>query len=132
MSLLVICYLLNMVMGLPRAGLPRVLTDFLGASEAQMSLVQLLSFGIGKCLTDLIAGWMSDKMRGGRKAVVLLGGTLTALGCLCIYLAIPGDLTAAQLETAKGQAKAVQLLPIVLITLGQFLNGLGSGFQNQG
>ena len=37
MTLLVICYLLNMVMGLPRAGLPRVLTYYVGASAALMS-----------------------------------------------------------------------------------------------
>jgi MFS family permease len=137
MSLLIICYLLNMVMGLPRAGLPRVLTGYVGATEAQMSLVQLFFFGVGKCLTDLIAGWMTDRLRGGRKTVVLLGGTLTALGCLCIYFAIPGDLgaaelEAAELEAARSQPKELQWLPFVLIGLGQFLNGLGSGFQNQG
>jgi MFS family permease len=133
MSLLIICYLLNLVMGLPRAGLPRVLTDYVGASEAQMSLVQLFFFGVGKCLTDLLAGWMTDHPRGGRKVVVLLGGTLTALGCLCIYLAVPGDISEAEL-TARGQHRetVLQWGPFVLIGLGQFLNGLGSGFQNQG
>jgi MFS family permease len=132
MSLLIICYLLNMVMGLPRAGLPRVLTDYVGATEAQMSLVQGLFFGVGKCLTDLLAGWMTDRLRGGRKTVILLGGALTAVGCLCIYFAIPGDLSPADLQAARSQAKELQWLPFALIGLGQFLIGLGSGFQNQG
>ena len=33
LTMLIICYLLNMVMGMPRAGLPRVLTYYVGASR---------------------------------------------------------------------------------------------------
>jgi MFS family permease len=133
LTLLIICYLLNLVMGLPRAALPRVLTDYAGAPPWLMTLPQLLFFGIGKCLTDLVAGWMTDHPRGGRKVVVLCGGALTALGCLCIYLAVPGDLTALELARAAGQKGGpIDWFPVVMISLGQLLNGLGSGFQNQG
>jgi MFS family permease len=134
LTLLAVCYLLNMVMGLPRAGLPRVLTYSVGASAALMALADLLVFGIGKCLTDLVAGWMTDGAPGGRKTVLLIGGCLTCAGCLCIYFAVPGDVSAADLKMSE----EARVLPpfhwqaYVLIALGQFLNGLGSGFQNQG
>jgi MFS family permease len=139
MTLLTVCYLLNMVMGLPRAGLPRVLTFYVGASAAMMSLAELFFFGIGKCLTNLIAGWMADSAAGGRKTVLLIGATLTMLGCLCIYFAVPGDITNEHLDALIRQAKAdpngrppVLWGAFTLIGLGQFLNGLGSGFQNLG
>ena len=63
-----------------------------------MALANLLVFGIGKCVTDLIAGWMSDCGPGGRKGVVLIGAGLTAAGCLCIYLAVPGDISNDELD----------------------------------
>jgi MFS family permease len=143
MTLLVICYLLNMVMGLPRAGLPRVLTYYVGASAALMSLVELFVFGVGKCMSNLVAGWMADAAPGGRKGVVLIGASLITLGCLSIYCAVPGDipldrleqLIAAKTAAAKeGQPLGPPTLwwPFVFIALGQFLNGLGSGFQNAG
>jgi MFS family permease len=134
LTLLAICYLLNMVMGLPRAPLPRVLTYSVGASAALMTLADLLVFGVGKCLTDLLAGWMTDGAPGGRKTVLLIGGCLTCAGCLCIYFAVPGDVYVAQLKLAEdAQAPPpFHWQAYTLIALGQFLNGLGSGFQNQG
>jgi MFS family permease len=134
LTLLSVCYLLNMVMGLPRAGLPRVLTFYVGASEAMMSLAQLFFFGTGKCLTNLVAGWMADYTRGGRKGVLLIGGTLTLLGCLCVYFAVPGDVGRDEVEALAAHKAQRPLLwgPFVLICLGQLLNGLGSGFQNLG
>jgi MFS family permease len=130
LTLLAVCYLLNMVMGLPRPMLPTVLTSHVGAERWLMTVADLVVFGIGKCLTDLVAGWMTDGAPGGRKTVVLIGGCLTCAGCLCIYFAIPGDV-----PDLAGQASGLppfRVLPFVLILLGQFLNGLGSGFQNQG
>jgi MFS family permease len=143
MTLLILSYLLNLVMGLPRAGLPRVLTFYVGVSGALMTVAELFVFGTGKCLTDLISGWMSDCTPGGRKTVLLFGGTLTMLGCASIYLAVPGGVSSRQLDDlvrAQEAAKAagVSWQPPVhwgafaLIALGQFLNGLGVGFQNQG
>jgi MFS family permease len=140
LTLLSVCYLLNMVMGLPRAGLPRVLTLYVGASGALMSLAELLFFGVGKCLTNLVAGWMADHTRGGRKSVLLIGGTLTLLGCLSIYFAVPGGVSQEQLDRlanaqeSAGRAWQPPMLwgPFVFIALGQLLNGLGSGFQNLG
>ncbi len=134
LTLLAVCYLLNMVMGLPRAGLPRVLTYSVGASAALMALADLLVFGIGKCLTDLVAGWMTDGAPGGRKTVLLIGGSLTCAGCLCIWFAIPGDVSQADLKrsVAAGVLPPFHWQAYALIALGQFLNGLGSGFQNQG
>ncbi len=130
LTLLAVCYLLNMVMGLPRAVLPPVLTYHVGAERWLMTVADLLVFGIGKCLTDLVAGWMTDGAPGGRKTVVLIGGSLTCAGCLCIYFAIPGDVPALD-----GQVSALppfRPLSFGLILVGQLLNGLGSGFQNQG
>jgi MFS family permease len=143
MTLLAVCYLLNMVMGLPRAGLPRVLTFYVGASAAMMALAELFFFGIGKCLTNLIAGWMADCTPGGRKTVLVIGGSLTLLGCLSIWVAVPGGVSSEQLDLLVEQKKLAEQAgtawrPPVLwgaftfIALGQFLNGLGSGFQNLG
>jgi MFS family permease len=143
MTLLTVCYLLNMVMGMPRAGLPRVLTYYVGATAAMMALAELFFFGIGKCLTNLVAGWMADCTPGGRKTVLLVGGCLTLLGCLCIYFAVPGGVSGEQLDALGAQKKQAEAAgeawrpPVLwgaftLIGLGQFLNGLGSGFQNLG
>jgi MFS family permease len=133
LALLALCYLLNMVMGIPRAGLPRVLRDYVGASAAMTALADLLFFGIGKCLTDLLAGWMTDAFRGGRKTVLLIGGSLTCAGCVCIWLAIPAGVEAGALaKMADAPRPAVEWSAFLMISLGQFLNGLGSGFQNQG
>jgi MFS family permease len=101
-----------------------------------MTFAELLVFGVGKCLTDLIAGWMTDCAPGGRKTVVLIGGSLTMLGCLSIYLAVPGGVSREQLDALEAAGASAQAHlrwgAFVLIALGQFLNGLGSGFQNQG
>jgi MFS family permease len=133
LSLLALCYLLNMVMGIPRAGLPRVLAHHVGATAAMTALADLLFFGIGKCMTDLVAGWMTDAAPGGRKGVLLIGGSLTCAGCVAIWLAVPGGVDTAKLELlAKSRRPDVDWHPFLLISLGQFLNGLGSGFQNQG
>jgi MFS family permease len=133
LTLLALCYLLNMVMGIPRAGLPRVLRFYVGASPAMTTLAELLFFGIGKCITNLVAGWMSDAAPGGRKGVLLIGGSLTCAGCLTIWLAIPQGVRADVLDKmADTPPTAVLWGPFLLISLGQFLNGLGSGFQNQG
>lgn len=135
LTLLVLCFLLNMVMGLPRAGLPRVLADWIGAPRDFTTFADLFFFGLGKCLTDLLAGWMTDASRGGRKTVLLVGAALTALGCLCIGLAIPGGVPVTQLDELARTPRSpatTQWAPFFWISAGMFLTGLGSGFQNQG
>jgi len=125
-------FLVNFAMGMPTAGLPRVLKYFVGANPAALAMAELAIFGVGKCIADLLGGWLSDWLKGGRRAVILTGTILVLGGVLLIYFSIPGDVQAAALDQLVKTKKIMPFnaMAFWLIMLGQFLNGFGLGLQN--
>lgn len=129
-------FLINFALGVPTSALADVLKYKVGAPSLLLFWAQLAVLGMGKAIADLVGGYFADKWKNGRRNVMITGTVLVVIGSFLIYLSFANldqsavDAIGKAVKAKKQAIPALDLLPLLMIVGGQFLNGFGIGMQN--